>query len=359
MAYLFALRLTHGEIRNAVLLGVMVALRVVVGAEVGEDFAGVVHVRRLVVHWSRLTSGIKFLILPWSRSRLSRERGGKNIELNERTYMKTTLLLPILGLLMASQAASLMAAQKPVLMVLANRDFYYQEYSETRRALEASGLAVKVAAATTARSVPTPGTGQPNGSDGGVVPDLALAGASSKDYSAIVFVGGWGSSMYQYAYNDPNLDGAIDSYYANPFYNGDDNLSDGKPGEAKAEVNRLINDFVDQDKYVAAICHGVSVLAWARVDGVSPLQGKKVTSSTTGSPATFYLGRWYADYELSVHEQIIANGGFTNPYSGQYGNPTTAADDVIVDGRVITAENYTSAPLLGRVIAGQILKGRN
>ena len=78
-----------------------------------------------------------------------------------------------------------------------------------------------------------------------------------------------------------------------------------------------------------------------------------------GAPATFYLGRWYADYELSVHEQVVANGGFTNPYSGQYGNPTTAADDVIVDGRVITAENYTSAPLLGRVIAGQILKGRN
>ena len=25
------------------------------------------------------------------------------------------------------------------------------------------------------------------------------------EYSAIAFVGGWGSSMYQYAYNDPNV----------------------------------------------------------------------------------------------------------------------------------------------------------
>ena len=272
--------------------------------------------------------------------------------------MKTTLLLPILGLLMASQAASLAATPKPVLMVLANQDFYYREYADTRRSLEASRLVVKVAAATTARCIPTPGTGQPAGLDGGVVPDLPLAKASASDYSAIVFVGGWGSSMYQYAYNDPNLDGTIDSYYVNPFYNGDDNLTDGKPGEAKAEVNRLINDFVDQDKYVTAICHGVSVLAWARVDGASPIRGKKVAATVNGSPATEYLGSSYADNELSVHEQIVANGGFTNPYSGQYGDPTTVADDVIVDGRIITAENYDSALLFGRVMAGQI-KSKN
>ena len=185
------------------------------------------------------------------------------------------LLLPFVGLLTASQAAKLVAAQKPVLMVIANRDFYYQEYGDTRRWLETSGLTVKVAAATTARSIPMAGTGQPAGVDGVVVADLTLAKARSQDYSAIVFVGGWGSSMYQYAYIDPNLDGTIDSYYAEGFYHGDDNLSDGKPGQAKAEVNRLINDFVAQDKYVCGLCHGVSVLAWARVDGVSPLQGKK------------------------------------------------------------------------------------
>jgi hypothetical protein len=274
--------------------------------------------------------------------------------------MKTIRLLPVLGLLIASHATDLMAAPKPVLMVLADQhDFYYREYSDTRRSLEASGLTVKVAAATTERTVPTPGTGQPAGVDGGVIPDLPLIKADARNYSAVVFVGGWGSSMYQYAYNDPNLDGTIDSYYADSFYNGDNDLGDGKPSETKAAVNDLINDFVDQDKYVAAICHGVSVLAWARVDGTSPLRGKKIASSVTGSPATFYLGRWYADNELSVHEHVVANGGFTNPYGGQYGNPSTAADDVIVDGRIITAENYTSALLLGRVIAGQILKGKN
>jgi putative intracellular protease/amidase len=279
--------------------------------------------------------------------------------------MKTTLLLPVVGFLMSGQAPSLLAATaptgpapKPVLLVIANQDFYYREFSDTRSSLEASGLAVKVAAAAATRCFPTPGTGQPAGWNTGVMPDLPLASASSSDYSAIVFVGGWGSSMYQYAYNDPNLDGAVDSYYANPVYNGDDNLSDGKIGETKAVVNNLINDFIVQDKYVCGLCHGVSVLAWARVDGVSPIAGKKVTATVSGSPAMFYLGNWYADNELSVQEQIVANGGFTNPNSGQYGNPTTAADDVVVDGQIITAENYTSAKLLGRVIADQILRAK-
>lgn len=274
------------------------------------------------------------------------------------------MLLSVLVPLLVSQAAVLGAdsprrpAPLPVLLVIANQDFYYQEYGDTRLSLEASGFAVKVAAATTARSIPSPDTGQPSGTDGGVVPDLPLASVSADRYSAIVFVGGWGSSMYQYAYNDPNLDGTVDSFYVESAYNGDDNLNDGKIGETKVIVNQLIQQFLARGKPVAGISHGVSVLAWARVDGGSPLQGKKVASSMTGLPAASYLGRWYADNELSLHEHVVANGGFTNPYSGQYGDPTTVADDVIVDGRIITAENYDSASLFGRVVAGQI-KSKN
>ena len=106
---------------------------------------------------------------------------------------------------------------------------------------------------------------------------------------------------------------------------------------------------------MTAICHGVTVLAWARVDGQSVIHGKKVAATVNGSPATYYLDRWYADNELGVFEQIVDNGGFANPYSGEYGDPTTASDDVIVDGRIITAENYDAAPLFGRTIAAQIL----
>jgi putative intracellular protease/amidase len=271
--------------------------------------------------------------------------------------MKT--LLPILGLLLAGQALLVHGADStpppppppppaplPVLLVIANQDFYYQEYGDTRRALEAARLTVKVAAATTTRAFPAPNTGQPAGLAGSVIPDVALRAVDPDNYSAIVFVGGWGASAYQYAYNDPDLDGAIDSYYANSFYNGS-----ADQGKTKAAVNELINDFVAQDKYVVGICHGVSVLAWARVDGVSPLQGRKVASAAAGVPAGFFVGTWYGNNELTLHEHVVVNGGFTNPYSGQFGDPTTSADDVIVDGRIITAENYESARRLGAVLA--------
>lgn len=249
------------------------------------------------------------------------------------------------------------AGPQPVLLVIADQaDFHYREYAETRRAIEAAGVPVRVAATTTARSVPHPNTGEPAGTDGGVVPDVALAEVDPGSYSAIGFVGGWGASAYQYAYNDPNLDGAVDNYYAHPPYNGDEDLEDGLVSESKQVANAVIGGFLRADKPVSAICHGVTVLAWARVDGVSPLAGRRVSVPFIGSPATFYRGRWYADFELGQQEQVVANGGLANVTSGQYGDPGTVADDVVVDGRIITAENYDSASLFGQVIAREVLR---
>lgn len=250
------------------------------------------------------------------------------------------------------------ASPSPVLMVIANQDFYYREYADTRQSLEAAGLDVVVAASTTQTAVPHGNSGQ-GWMSGEVVPDLALATADASDYSAIVFVGGWGSSMYQYAYNDPNLDGVTDNFYANDLYNGDDNLSDGTIAATKVAVNELINDFVAQDKYVAGLCHGVTALAWARVDGVSPLDGKRVAVPlTVGSPAQFYDGEWREFMDIrGQYQQVLDNGGLANPVSGQYGDPTTVADDVIVDGRIITGENYDSAAHFGTVIARSVLAG--
>jgi len=244
----------------------------------------------------------------------------------------------------------------PVLLVIADqRDFYYKEYADTRRSLEEAGVRVRVAATTTQRSYPHPNTGEPYGSDGSVVPDLAIDQVREGDYSAIVFVGGWGSSMYQYAYNDPNFDGVADNFYVNGAYNGDVNLNDSRISETKIVVNRLIGRFLKNSKPVAGICHGVTVLAWARVDGVSPLKGKRVATPFVGSPACYYRGQWYANFQLGQHAQIVANGGLANPVSGQRGDPTTTADDVVVDGRIITAENYDSSAFFGWVIAREVV----
>ena len=231
----------------------------------------------------------------------------------------------------------------PVLMVIADtQDFYYTEYNDTRISIEAAGLEVAVAATSTNTSVPHPNSGQPWGVDGAVTPDLALAAVDADDYSAIVFVGGWGSSMYQFAFPGD---------YPNNHYDGD--------AATKQIVNDLVNDFVEDDKHVAAICHGVTVLAWARVDGASPLDGKQVSIPFIGSPAVVYNGQWYGSQELGQYEQAVANGAIANTVSGQYGDPTTVEDDVIVDGRIITAENYDAALQFGVAVAQEVIAAAN
>lgn len=245
----------------------------------------------------------------------------------------------------------------PVLMVIADQqDFYYREYSDTHNSLVAAGVSVVVAATTTAPSTAHPNSGQGSGS-GIVTPDIALSSVNAADYSAIVFVGGWGSSMYQYAFNDPDLNGSTDNYYFNGFYNGDTNLGDGIMAPQKIVVNNLINSFLAADKPTAGVCHGVTVLAWARVNGVSPLNGKHVAVPlTVGTPGMHYDGSDYAaGYALGQYQQVIANGAIASAVSGQYGNPNTVADDVIVDGRIITAENFDSAAYFGTVIAQQVI----
>src|SRR5262245_7633666 len=86
-----------------------------------------------------------------------------------------------------------------VLMLLANHDFYYRDYSDPRQELERAGLRVEVAAADLTPCAPHWNTGQ--GADGGfVTPDLTVAEADAAHYAAIVIVGGWGASSYQYAF---------------------------------------------------------------------------------------------------------------------------------------------------------------
>jgi putative intracellular protease/amidase len=223
------------------------------------------------------------------------------------------------------------AAALPVLMVIANRDFYYQEYADTRASLEAAGLRVEVAAATRTLATPHANSGQGT-SAGTVMPDLAIADANAANYSSVVFVGGWGASSFQHAFSGT---------YANTAYNG-------SPA-AELVVNQLIGDFVRQDKYITGICHGVTVLAWARVEGASPLAGRRVSSYAGGAPTSDVPGststRWH-----------IEQNGATMVGSRSIGNPTTATDDVLVDGKLITAENWDSAAHFGRTLADYLIR---
>ncbi|MGF1581486.1 MAG: DJ-1/PfpI family protein [Gemmataceae bacterium] len=219
---------------------------------------------------------------------------------------------------------------EPVLIVIANQDFYHREYYETRESLEAAGLEVIVAATTTETATPH-AISVVEGREPNVEPDLALADVNADDYSAIVFIGGYGAASYQYA---------NETTYDNPAYNGDE--------QTKQIVNELINEFIDQDKHVAAICNGVSVLAWARVGGVSPLYGHTVSAWAHTLPS-------YEGGQMRLTREDIEANGARMVASGAVGDPATAADDVIVDGNIITAENYDSASAFGTTIAEHVI----
>ncbi|MCA9205179.1 MAG: DJ-1/PfpI family protein, partial [Planctomycetales bacterium] len=222
-----------------------------------------------------------------------------------------------------------------VLLVIANRDFYYREYADPRAELERAGIRVVVASATKGDCFPHPGSGQTG--DGRVSADIALADAKAADYDAIVFSGGWGSSMYQFAFNGS---------YANAAYNGN--------RAVKVAANQLIGDFVKQDKYVAGICHGTSVLAWSRINGQSLLRGKQATGPMREGPAGNYNGR---QSQPPSRWNLEANGArLVAPNS--VGERGSAHDDVVVDGKVLTAQDDVSARHLGVVLA-RLLKSPN
>ena len=217
----------------------------------------------------------------------------------------------------------------PILMVISNQDFWYSDYADALEGFDSQGLDVVVAAETI--DVATPQWGSGYGLDGGwVIPDIALVDVDADDYSGIFFVGGWGMSRYQYAF---------DGIYDNPAYNG--------TAEIKTIVNDLINDFVDQDKIVSAVCYGVSVLAYARVDGVGLLDGRDVTGWNGAAPSDNLSGpnnsRWH-----------IERNGANMLAENSIGDPTTATDDVWIDGNIITAQDFRSAFAVGQVLGRRI-----
>jgi len=219
-----------------------------------------------------------------------------------------------------------------VLIVIANEGFFYREYNDPRKELERAGFNVEVAAARRAPCRPHNNSGQ-GGSNGIVNPDLAIADVDASRYRAILFSGGWGSSMYQYAFR---------GRYNNPAYNGD--------ARTKEAANRLINTFVQQDKYVCALCHGVSVLAWSRVNGRSLLAGKRATGPTRQGPAGIYNGRQSQPSSRWSSEQNGARMVAPN----SIGNPGTAADDIVIDGKIITGQDDISAREMGRQLAQRL-----
>ena len=86
------------------------------------------------------------------------------------------------------------------------------------------------------------------------------------------------------------------------------------------------------------------MLAWARVNGKSPLEGKLVCAPVREAPAGIYNGR-QAQPSCRWHPE--SNGAILSP-SGAVGQPGNVADDVVIDGKIITGEDDPSAREMGR-----------
>ena len=150
---------------------------------------------------------------------------------------------------------------KKVLMVIAPRDFRDEEYFETRKILEESGAEITVANS----------TGQPSKSMFGKIvnPDKNFYDVDPKEYDAIVFVGGTGSSIY---------------------FNNQKALE-------------LAKEFHNSGKVTAAICIAPTILANAGI-----LSGKKATAYPSERSNINAIGT-YTGNSVEQDGKIITGSG--------------------------------------------------
>ena len=162
---------------------------------------------------------------------------------------------------------------KKIAMVIASKNFRDEEYKEPRKALELSGISVTLYSTSL-----QPSRGM---FDSEAKPDKLIDNMNHLEYDGIVFIGGSGAS----------------EYYEN------------------ATAHKLVKEFYNNNKLVAAICIAPKILAKAGI-----LKGKKVCSFP------------------SVKDDIRKLGGDIQP------------DGVWVDGNIITGTGPEFASDFGNAL---------
>ncbi|MFH1586641.1 MAG: DJ-1/PfpI family protein [Candidatus Diapherotrites archaeon] len=151
---------------------------------------------------------------------------------------------------------------KKAVFVVSQNMFRDEELFEAKEELDNAGIETKVASLTKETA-----TGKLGGT---VKPDLAINEISAKDFDAIVFVGGGGSTVY----------------FGNQ------------------AALKLAREFFEKKKIVAAICIAPSILANAGI-----LKGKKATVFGTEHRNIEEKGATYTDERVTVDGKIITANG--------------------------------------------------
>ncbi len=239
-----------------------------------------------------------------------------------------------------------------VLVVIANQDFFFQEYADPKTALESQGFTVEVASGLGTPSTPHAGTGQ-SSEPGTVTPNFSISAVDHSAYQGLVIAGGYGASQYYFGYKSDHASNTItaQSYY------------DPSPAAGATALNALIGDFLAAGKPILGVCNGVNVLSWARVNGVSPLSGKTVSAPYLSVPAQTYRGTSYTSDSLECliagsclpMKTFAEHNGAIVRLRNSVGNTSSSSDDVSVDGLILTAQDNDSATEGGQKLAEKIL----
>jgi len=153
-------------------------------------------------------------------------------------------------------------ADKPVLLVIAPKNFRDEELFQTQEELEKAGFKTEIVSQT---------TGVIHGALGGTVEvEKIINNVNISQYSALVFVGGGGASVY---FNSP-------------------------------QALNLARGFASQGKVVAAICIAPSILANAGL-----LKGKKATAFRSEQKNLVQNGTIWVNKPVVVDGKIVTASG--------------------------------------------------
>lgn len=184
------------------------------------------------------------------------------------TRKKNLPLSLIAGLLLFSGCASLTAQealpQRNVVMIISHENFNDEEIITPKEFFESSGI--KVAVASTSIDPASSMTGRM------VNPNLAVTEVDARDYDAVIFVGGPGSSVY---WDDP-------------------------------VAQKIAQDAVNMNRIVAAICIAPVTLANAGI-----LSGKRATVWSTEAGRITARGAIYTGRQVERDGNIITASGPT------------------------------------------------
>ena len=151
---------------------------------------------------------------------------------------------------------------KPILMIIAPDHFRDEELFETRAEIEKAGLKTVIASTHRGGCIGTKG--------GKAIADIEIEKVNSKDYQAVVFVGGNGSKVY--------------------FKN--------------KTAHKIAQEMQQQDKIVSAICIGPVILAEAGL-----LKNKKATVYESEINTIKHLGANYTGEPVTQDGQLITGNG--------------------------------------------------